>query len=95
MGFRVPLIVVSADNPTPAGFIGNTTESFGSIIRFVERNFGITEGQLTFADKRARSDLMEFFSLSNPPRPFQWIKAPLKEGYFLRRKPSGRPVDDD
>ena len=41
MGFRVPLIVVSAY--TPAGYIHNGQEDFGSVIRFVERNFGIME----------------------------------------------------
>ena len=50
IGFRVPLIVVSAY--TPAGFIGNTREDFGSVVRFIERNFGILEGALTFADLR-------------------------------------------
>ena len=44
----MPLIVVSAH--TPAGFISNKRESFGSIIRFVEQNFGIAEGKLDFAD---------------------------------------------
>jgi phospholipase C len=93
MGFRVPLIVVSAY--TPAGFISNSPEDFGSVIRFVERNFGIMEGMLTFADARGRSDLTEFFSLGDPPRPFQAIKAPLSAKYFLSAKPSGLPVDND
>jgi phospholipase C len=94
MGFRVPLIVVSAY--TPAGFISNLREDFGSVIRFVERNFGIGEGALTFADARgATGDLTEFFNLGEHPRPFQTIKAPLSARYFLTRKPSGLPVDDD
>jgi phospholipase C len=58
LGFRVPLIVVSAY--TPAGFISDTPEDFGSVIRFVERNFGIVEGALTFADLRSTGDLTEF-----------------------------------
>jgi phospholipase C len=93
MGFRVPLIVVSAY--TPAGFITNSPEDFGSLIRFVERNFGIMEGALTFADLRSTTDLTEFFSLGSPPRKFQAIKAPLSAKYFLTREPSGLPVDDD
>ena len=64
MGFRVPLIVVSAY--TPAGFISNSPEDFGSVIRFIERNFGILEGKLTFADLRSLSDLSEFFPLGKP-----------------------------
>jgi phospholipase C len=95
MGFRVPLLVVSAY--TPAGFIGNARENFGSVIRFVEGNFlGSTmEGALTFADSRARSNLGEFFSLGNAPRTFQPINAPLSAQFFLTRKASGLSVDDD
>jgi hypothetical protein len=93
MGFRVPLIVASAY--TPAGFISNTPEDFGSVIRFIERNFGIMEGALTFADARGSGDLTEFFSLGNPARPFQATKAPLSAKYFLNARPSGLPVDDD
>ena len=93
MGFRVPLIVVSAH--TPRGFISNTAEDFGSVIRFIEQNFGIREGKLTFADARATGDLTEFFSPGNPPRRFKPIKAPLSAKDFLKSKPSGLPVDDD
>jgi phospholipase C len=95
MGFRVPLIVVSAYNPTPSAFISNTPEDFGSIVRFIERNFGIREGELTFADLRSSTDLTEFFSLGIPARPFQPIKAPLSAKHFLNAKPSGLPPDDD
>jgi phospholipase C len=94
MGFRVPLIVVSAY--TSAGFIGNAPEDFGSVIRFIERNFGIMEGKLTFADARGgMGDLREFFSLGNPARPFQEISAPLSAKHFLTAKKSGLPPDDD
>ena len=55
MGFRVQLIVVSAY--TPAKLISNTPEDFGSVFRFAEKNFGIKEGALTFADERSFSDL--------------------------------------
>jgi phospholipase C len=93
MGFRVPLIVASAY--TPAGFISNSPEDFGSVARFIERNFGIIEGALSFADLRSSTDLREFFSLGNPARPFHSIKAPLSAKHFLRAKPSGMPPDDD
>ncbi len=38
-GFRVPLLVVSAY--TPSGYINNSRHDFGSILRFIEDNFGI------------------------------------------------------
>jgi len=94
MGFRVPLIVVSAY--TSPGLISNTPEDFGSVARFIERNFGIIEGALTFADARGgTSDLTEYFSLGNPPRTFQPISAPLSAQHFINTKPSGDPPDDD
>ena len=73
-GFRVPMVVVSAY--TPKGYINNAHHDFGSILRFVERNFGITEGALDFADARSQTDLRAFFTMSAPPRAFVPIPAP-------------------
>ncbi len=93
MGFRVPLIVVSA--LTPAGFISNSPEDFGSIARFIEQNFGVSEGVLTFADQRSAGDLAEFFTTGHAARSFHQIRAPLSREYFLKSKPSGIPPDTD
>ena len=60
-GFRVPLLVVSAY--TPLGHISNARHDFGSVLRFVEHNFGIPEGALNFADARATNNLSGFFRL--------------------------------
>jgi hypothetical protein len=80
---------------TPAGFVSNQVAAFGAVVRFIEQNFGIMEGALTFADARGKNDLTEYFSLDQPPRTFTPIKAPLSARYFLTRKPSRLPVDDD
>ena len=93
MGFRVPLIVVSA--LTAAGTISNSPEDFGSVVRFVEQNFGISEGALTFADERSTGDLTEFFTTGHAGRSFKPIRAPLSRTYFLNAKPSGVPADTD
>ena len=66
-GSRVPLIVVSAY--TPAAYISNSRHDFGSILRFIEHNFGVPEGELTFADHRATTDLTDFFDLDAHPGP--------------------------
>jgi hypothetical protein len=75
------------------------TEDNTSVIRFVERNFGLTEGALTFADQRGiirgSGDLTEFFNLGSAPRTFTPIPTTLSAKYFLTRKPSGLPVDED
>jgi phospholipase C len=92
-GFRVPLIVVSAY--TPAGYINNFRHDFGSILRFIEHNFGIPEGQLTFADHRATTDLGGFFHLDQAPRPFQRVSAAKDATYFLNDKTVPTDPDDD
>ena len=92
-GFRVPLIVVSAY--TPAAYISNSRHDFGSILRFIEHNFGVPEGELTFADHRATTDLTDFFDLDQAPRPFQRVSAAKDETYFLNDKTIPTDPDND
>jgi phospholipase C len=91
-GFRVPLLVVSAY--TPAGCINNNRHDFGSILRFIEQNFGVREGALHFADSRAKNDLTGFFDLKQAPRTFQTITAPKTASFFLRDKRKATDPDD-
>ena len=91
-GFRVPLVVVSAY--TPAGYINNNRHDFGSILRFIEHNFGIQEGALDFADARAKNDLTGFFDLTQAPREFQTIPAPKGASFFLHDKRKATDPDD-
>jgi phospholipase C len=74
LGFRVPLLFVSAF--TPVQYVNNEQQDFGSIIRFVEQNYGIAEGALTFADSRSATDLTSFYDLTQVPRPFVSIASP-------------------
>jgi phospholipase C len=92
-GFRVPLIVVSAY--TPAGYINNLRHDFGSILRFIESNFGIAQGALNFADARAKNDLTGFFDLAKAPRPYQLVRTPRSGSFFLRDKRKATDPDDD
>ncbi len=92
-GFRVPMIVVSAY--TPAAFINNNRLDFGTILRFLEHNFNIAEGSLNFADARAKTDLRKFFNLTQVPRVFQTIPAPLDANYFINDKTPALPPDTD
>jgi phospholipase C len=90
-GFRVPFIVVSAY--TPVAYVDNNRMDFGTILRFLEKNYGIAEGSLNFADARASTDLAEFFNLKQVPRVFQTIPAPLDANYFINDK--SPPTDPD
>jgi phospholipase C len=92
-GFRVPLVVVSAY--TPRKYIDNLRYDFGSILRFIEHNFGIPEGALNFADRRAANDLTSFFNLNMSPRTFNVIPAPLGEKFFLNDKRPMEPPDTE
>jgi phospholipase C len=93
LGFRVPLLFISAY--TPSHYINNNPHDFGSILRFIEGNFGIEQGVLGFADKRAENDFAEFFDQSRPPRAFKTIAAPLSASFFINDKRPATDPDDD
>jgi hypothetical protein len=89
----VPLLFISAY--TPPGTVSNVRSDFGSILRFVEGNFGIGQGALGFADARATSNLSEFYNLPQRPRVFDRIRAPLDGSYFiLKTEPATDPDDE-
>ena len=92
-GFRVPLMVVSAY--TPAHYIDNNVYDFGSMLRFIEQNFGLQEGVLGFADARSQTDLAPFFSSVKAPRPFKKISSPKDANYFINDKTPARHPDDE
>ncbi len=92
-GFRVPFIVVSAY--TAAAYIDNNRMDFGTILRFLEHNYGIAEGSLNFADARATGDLTEFFNLSQVPRVFTTIPAKLDANHFITDKTPLTEPDTD
>jgi len=91
-GFRVPMVVVSAY--TPAGYINNQVNDFGSILRMIEGVNGIPEGALGFADKRATTDLHEFFTLPQA-RPYVIIPAQKDFNFFLSQHRAPMEPDND
>jgi phospholipase C len=96
-GFRVPLLVVSAY--TPRGYVDNDVHDFGSILRFIETNFGFIGEPLgpigpgDYADAYA-DDLHEFF-LATTPRTFQTIPSAQDASYFLHDSSPPTDPDDD
>ncbi len=93
LGFRVPLIAVSAY--TPFHLVDNSRHDFGSMVRFIEHNFGIQEGLLTFADARATTDLTSFFDLTQAPRTFGNVQTKVGAAFFLNDKTPPTDPDDD
>jgi phospholipase C len=71
LGFRVPLVVVSAY--ARKDYVSHNEHEFGSILRFAERNFDL--GSLHTTDQRS-DDLTDMFDFRQQPRRFVRIKAP-------------------
>jgi len=96
LGFRVPMIVVSAyareAYPSQPGYISHTQYEFGSILKFVENVWGL--GSLGTTDARATS-IVDCFDFTQPPRAFTPIPAKYSARYFLQQPPSYQPVDTE
>jgi len=91
-GFRVPLLVVSAY--TPAGYVDNSNHDFGSMLRFVEKNFGLgLIGPGDWADSYA-DDLSVFF-VPGKARVFNPIPALYGEDHFINDTEPGTDPDSD
>jgi phospholipase C len=89
-GFRVPLIVISPY--AKAAYISHVNHDFGSILKFIEENFGLPS--LGYADAYA-DDLSDCFNFSQTPLTFQTINAPMNADHFLHdRSPITDPDDD-
>jgi|HubBroStandDraft_6_1064221.scaffolds.fasta_scaffold00076_4 phospholipase C len=89
-GFRVPLIVVSP-YAKPA-YVSHVTHDFGSILSFIEDNYGLPS--LGYADARA-DNLSDCFNFSQPAMVFQKIPAPFGPDYFLNDKRPPTAADND
>jgi phospholipase C len=90
LGFRVPLLVISPY--VHVGHISHTQYEFGSILKFVENNWGLTPMQA--GDKRAAS-IADVFDFTQKPRAFQPIPAALPRSFFERELPSNLPGDGE
>ncbi len=95
LGIRVPMLLVSAyareTTSSQPGYISHTQYEFGSILKFMEQNWGL--GNLGRTDVRANS-LIDCFDFTQPPRTFSAIPTKYSKAYFLKQPPSGLPVDD-
>jgi phospholipase C len=99
LGFRVPLLAVSAY--TPMQTVNNNHHDFASVLRFVEQNYSL--GNLGFADTRcdpmwvncATDTLRAFFDYQGTPRSFTTLTARHGAKYFINDKTPPTDPDDD
>jgi phospholipase C len=96
LGFREPMLLVSAyarmGTASQGGYISHTQYEFGSILKFVENNFGL--GSLGTTDVRANS-IADCFDFLQKPRAFKRIPAQYSRRYFEAQPPSYEPVDQE
>jgi phospholipase C len=96
LGFRVPMLVVSAyarKGPlSQGGYVSHTHYEFGSILKFVENVWQL--GSLGTTDARAKS-IGDAFDFAKKPRTFQQIPSKYSRAYFERQPPSYLPVDSE
>lgn len=93
-GLRVPLIVVSPY--AKAKYISHVNHDFGSILKFVEKVFGLSEidPSVGYADSRS-DDLSDCFDFNQTPLPFTTVAAPLDAQHFLNDTTPPEGPDDD
>lgn len=90
LGFRVPLIAISAYSKK--GYVSHRQHEFGSILKFAENVFSL--GSLGTTD--ARSDnLADCFNFTQKPRQFKMIPAKLSANYFLHQPIDNTDPDSD
>jgi phospholipase C len=98
LGFRVPLIVIS---PYARQRVSHKTHSFGSILRYIEKNWSLG----TLGQQDARSDALgEMFDYAQTPIPpiakwgsFDAVKFARKysAAYWRNAARDTRPIDTD
>ena len=90
LGMRVPMMVISPYAKT--GYVSHVKYEFGSILKFVEKTFGL--GSLGTTDVDA-NDLNDCFNFNAKARPFKRIVAPYDASYFIAQPRVRKNPDDD
>ena len=89
LGLRIPMLIISPY--AKKGYVSHVQYEHGSILRFVEDQFGLP--QLSASDARATSPAADAFDFNKPPRKFVPIKSKYDLRYFLDQPSSGHPPD--
>ncbi|HXM06284.1 MAG TPA: alkaline phosphatase family protein, partial [Candidatus Acidoferrum sp.] len=91
LGFRLPMLVISPF--ARKGYVTHNQYEFGTIVKFVEDNWGLP--RLGNTDVRAASMIDDVFDFKQSPRPFQTIQAQYSKEFFLHQKPGTRTIETD
>jgi len=90
LGFRVPLLVVSAY--AKQDYVSHVQYETASVLRFAEDLWGLKH--LSAADARANSPAGDCLDFSQKPRKFVAIHAPYDPAFFLQQQVDPRIPDE-
>ena len=90
LGIRVPCLIVSPY--AQKNYVSHTQYEYGSLLKFVERAFGLPSLKTT--DDRANS-IVDSFDFTRPPRAFVPVKTKYPASFFLHQQASNEPPDPD
>lgn len=88
-GFRIPMLIVA---PYVKPHVDHTVYEFGSILRFIEENWGL--GTLGRGDAHSTS-IGNAFDFSMTARPFKPIGSKYSRRFFLHQPLSDEPPDSE
>ncbi len=88
LGFRVPMIVISPY--VHVGYLSHTQYEFGSVLRFIEANWGLQPMQ---ADDRRATSIGDVFDFRQKPRAFTPIASQEPPAHFEREAPDNFAAD--
>ena len=91
LGFRVPLMVISAY--AKKNYVSHVQYETASVLRYAEDLFNVP--QMSAADARATSPAADCLDFTQKPRKFVPIKAPQGSDFFLRQPLDPRMPDSD
>ena len=80
VGFRVPLIAISAY--AKRGYVTHVNYETASVLKYIEDNFGL--GQLAASDRRAKDPATDVFDYAQSPRTFKPIRGSEPNAYWVR-----------
>jgi phospholipase C len=90
LGLRIPMLIISPY--AKKGFVSHVHYEHGTILKFVEDQFGLP--RLAASDKRANSP-KDAFDFSKPPRAFVTIPSGHSKNYFIQQPLDFRPPDSE
>jgi len=89
LGMRVPMLVISPY--AKVGYVSHVKYEFGSILKFVEKTFGLPS--LGTTDQNA-NNLNDCFNFKSRARPFKRIATKYAPSYFIAQPPVRKNPDE-